>query len=193
MELWHAWSCPYCMRVRAALAEKGIPWAGREVDLTRKPPELLALNPRGGVPVLVVEGRVIPESWAILEHLETMRPEPPLFPAGVGREAVRDAYERVNALLGPLLFKIARGTPEERQVAEGSVRSALAELDATVHESGFLLGQLSVADLALASFVGKLAPALRPAALGLPRLARWEAQVLERPSVRGQGAPAPAG
>ena len=142
---------------------------------------------------MVVDGRVIPESLAILEYLESVRPEPALFPEVPGREAVRDAYERVNALLGPHLFKIARGTPEERQVAEGAVRAALEGLDAKVHDSGYLVGRFSVADLALASFVGKLAPGLRPSALGLPRLSRWEKLVMERPAVRGQAGPgAPA-
>ncbi len=193
MELWHAWSCPYCMRVRAALAEKGIPWQGREVDLATKPPELFALNPKGGVPVLVVGDRIVPESLAILEYLEELRPEPRLLPDGAGREAVQDAYERVNALLGPHLFKLARGTPEEKAAAGGAVRAVLAGLDAKVQASGYLLAAYSIADLALASFVGKLPPDLRPSALGLPNLARWEGLVMERPAVRGQGAPAPAG
>ncbi len=29
MELWHAWACPYCMRVRIALDEKGIAYRER--------------------------------------------------------------------------------------------------------------------------------------------------------------------
>lgn len=193
MELWHAWTCPYCMRVRAALAEKGIAWEGREVDLARKPPELLQLNPKNGVPVLVDGGKVVAESLDILEHLEAIRPEPRLFPERPGRDAVRRAYERVNGLMGPHVVKLVRGTPEEKAAAAVAVRGALAALEAEASEGGFLLGEFSVADLALASFVAKLPPDLRPAALGLPRLGRWERAVMERPSVKGQAAARPAG
>jgi glutathione S-transferase len=192
MELWHAWTCPDCMRVRAALAEKGIAWEGREVDLAKKPPELFELNPKGGVPVLVDGGKVVPESLDILEHLETLRPEPRLFPERPGRDAVRRAYERVNGLLGPHVVKLVRGTPEEKAAAGTAVREALVALDAEAADGGFLLETFSVADLALASFVAKLPPELWPSALGLPRLSRWERAVMARPSVRGQGAHAPA-
>jgi glutathione S-transferase len=193
MELWHAWTCPYCARVRAALAEKGIAWEGREVDLARKPPELFQLNPKGGVPVLVDGDRVVPESLDILEYLESLRPEPSLFPAATGREGVRRAYDRVNALLGPHVVKLARGTPEEKAAASVALRAAFATLEAEVSDAGFLLASFSVADLALASFVGKVPPDLRPSALGLPRLSRWEAAVMERPSVKGQLAAPAAG
>jgi glutathione S-transferase len=193
VDLWSAWSCPYCMRVRAALAEKGVPYRTREIDLGSKPPELLALNPKGGVPVLVDGERTIPDSFTILEYLDEQHPEPRLFPDGPGREAVKEAYDRVNGLLGPHLFKLARGTPEEKSRAAGAVGAALAGLDPRVHASGHLLSQFSAADLALASFVGKLPPELRPSALGLPGLARWERLVMDRPAVRDQMAARAAG
>jgi glutathione S-transferase len=189
MELWHAWACPYCMRVRAALAEKGIPYVSREIDLAKKPPELLALNPQGGVPVLVDGGPPLPESLAILEYVDGRWPEPRLFPDAVGREAVRAAYERVNALFAPHLLKILRGSPDERADALGAVRRAMEQLDAEIPGSGFLLGEFSAADLALASFVAKLPTDWRPAPLGFERLARWERTVMDRPAVRDQMSP----
>jgi glutathione S-transferase len=189
MELWHAWACPYCIRVRAALAEKGIPYEGKVVDLAAKPPELFRLNPKGGVPVLVDGGRTVVESLDILEYLEAQRPEPRLFPDVPGREAVRRAYDRVNGLLAPHLVKFARGTPEEKTAAAAAIRSALESLDGEVHPGGFLLGALSAADLALASFVAKLPPGLRPGALGLPGLSRWERTVMDRASVRQAPSP----
>jgi len=82
MELWHAWACPYCMRVRAALAEKGIPYRSREIDLAAKPPDLVGLNPKGAVPVLVDGRDVVTGSLAILEHLCKRWPEPPLALVG---------------------------------------------------------------------------------------------------------------
>lgn len=193
MELWHAWSCPYCMRVRIALAEKGLEYASREIDLARKPPELLALHPSGGVPVLVDDGRPIPESLAILEHLEVRCPAPPLLPPDPpGRARARLLYERVTAALGPHLLKLVRGSDAERTAAAAAVREALSALERDAPADGFLAGPFSIADVALATFVAKLPAELRPDALGLERLGRWERAVMSRPSIAAQTAPRPA-
>ena len=192
MELWHAWVCPYCMRVRIALAEKHLPYRDREIDLANKPPELLGVNPAGGVPVLVPDdGAAIPESMAILQYLEDRWPEHPILPADpLARARARLLYDRVTAELGPHLVKLARGTDAEKAAAEQAVREALAKLEAEVPpDGGFLAGPFSIADIALAPFVAKLPARLRPAALGLPRLARWEAAVMSRPSVAAHTAP----
>ena len=126
MDLWNAWNCPYCMRVRAALAEKGVPYRTREIDLGSKPAELLALNPKGGVPILVDGGTIVADSLVILEYLEDCWPQPSLFPAAAGRDAVKASYERMNALFAPHLPKVARGAPEERAVMDrpGRVRDS---------------------------------------------------------------------
>jgi glutathione S-transferase len=193
MELWTAWACPYCMRVRAALAEKGIPYRARDVDLANKPPALFEVNPKGGVPVLVHGDAKVSDSLAILEYLDQRWPEPPLFPARPGRDAVVAAYERVNGLFAPHMMKIARGSPEERVAGLSAVRRAMADLDAEVSDGGFLLGEFSVADLALASFLAKLPPDWRPQPLGFERLSRWERAVMGRPAVKDQMAPRAAG
>ncbi len=191
MELWHAWVCPYCMRVRIALAEKGLAYDEREIDLARKPAELFRVNPAGGVPVLVVEGgAAVPESLVILEYLEDRWPEHPLLPPDpLGRARARLLYERVTAALAPHLLKLARGSDAEKGAAEQAVRDALRALEPEVPEAGFLAGPFSIADIALAPFVAKLPARLRPAELGLPRLARWEAAVMSRPSVAAHTAP----
>ncbi len=184
MELWHAWTCPYCMRVRVALAEKGLRYDEKEIDLAKKPPELLALNPAGGVPVLVVDGAAIPDSSAILQYLEDRFPEPALLPRD--DRARRDAWalhDRVNALLAPCIVKVLRGNAEEKRQAGHALRSAFDALEKEMPDEGYLLGSFSVADIALASFVMKLPDALRPSALGSSRLARWEAAVRLRPSI----------
>jgi glutathione S-transferase len=189
LELWHAWACPYCMRVRGALAEKGIPYRSREIELASRAPELQGRNPKGAVPVLVDGADVVVGSLPILEHLCSRWPYPPLFPARPGREAVVRAYARVDALFAPHLPKIARGSPDDRVQALAATRQVMAEIDAEVPEEGFLLGELSVADLALASFMARLPPDWRPIPLGFARLARWERAVMRRPTVRDQMGP----
>lgn len=59
--------CPYAIRARLALAISQTPYALREVKLSRKPAEMLAVSPKGTVPVLVLaDGTVIDESIQIM-------------------------------------------------------------------------------------------------------------------------------
>jgi glutathione S-transferase len=77
---------------------------------------------------------------ALAEHLEARWPEPPLFPARIGREILRRALGRVNSVFGPHLPGIARGTPEQRVRALRATERFLRRMDRTLpSESGFLL------------------------------------------------------
>lgn len=69
--------CPYAMRARMALAVSETVCHIREVKLSRKPAELLAVSPKGTVPVLVrPDGGVIAESIDIMRwSLEGCDPE----------------------------------------------------------------------------------------------------------------------
>jgi UPF0176 protein len=66
--------CPYAIRARLGLLQAGQAVALREVDLKRKPAELLRLSPAATVPVLALgSGRVLTQSldilrWALNQH-----------------------------------------------------------------------------------------------------------------------------
>lgn len=66
--------CPYAMRARMALHASGICHELREVALRNKPESMLAVSPKGSVPVLLLpDGQVIDESrdimqWALHQH-----------------------------------------------------------------------------------------------------------------------------
>jgi glutathione S-transferase len=84
--LYHFDRSTAAQKVRIALAEKGLAWESRYVDpgldkRQQHDPEYLKLNPRGLVPTLVHDGRVVRESQVILEYLEDVFPDPPLRPA----------------------------------------------------------------------------------------------------------------
>lgn len=67
--------CPYVQRAAIVLAEKGVVFERRDVDLARKPDWFLELSPLGKTPVLLVDGQAIFESAAICEFLdETLAP-----------------------------------------------------------------------------------------------------------------------
>ena len=60
--------CPYAMRARMALLQAGIAFDAFEIVLRDKPPELLALSPKGTVPVLRLSGgQVLEESRDIMQ------------------------------------------------------------------------------------------------------------------------------
>ncbi|MDX1320322.1 MAG: glutathione S-transferase N-terminal domain-containing protein, partial [Oceanospirillum sp.] len=60
--------CPYAMRARLGLLFAGLQVELREIVLKNKPAPMLAISPKGTVPVLELpDGRVIEESREILE------------------------------------------------------------------------------------------------------------------------------
>lgn len=92
LELWHEWNSVHSFKVRVVLAEKGLAWRSRRLELLEfehLQPEYLRLNPNGVVPTLVHDGRTILESSVICQYVDEEFPEPPLLPA--------DAYGRARA------------------------------------------------------------------------------------------------
>ena len=59
--------CPYAMRARMALKLTNIKCEIREVRLNNKPKQMIDISPKGTVPVLVLEKKVIDESNDIIE------------------------------------------------------------------------------------------------------------------------------
>ena len=89
MKLIDAARCPYCARVRIALAEKGIEHEAVVIDLSDRPRWVIELNPPSGrVPVLD-DGFVLPESEVIMAYLDERYPERrccrPISPSVRGR------------------------------------------------------------------------------------------------------------
>ncbi len=93
-------------RVRIALNYKNIPFKYEAVHLLKDEhylPEYRKLNPIGGVPTLIHNGKVIPDSYAIIEYLEEIAPTPPLLPKDAYlRARVRQVCEIVNSSMHPL-------------------------------------------------------------------------------------------
>ena len=59
--------CPFAMRARWALLEAGLVVHWREIELKRKPLEMLECSGKGSVPVMVLpNGTVIDESEAVM-------------------------------------------------------------------------------------------------------------------------------
>ena len=85
LELYDFNNSVCAQKVRMTLAEKGLDWTEREVDLFRLEqydPKYLAFNPKGVVPTLVHDGTPVIESTLICEYLDDVFPDPPLRPSG---------------------------------------------------------------------------------------------------------------
>ena len=85
------WPSMFGMRVRVALAEKGLKYEYREQDLRNKSPLLLTMNPvHKKIPVLIHNGKPISESMIIVEYIdEVWNHKSPLLPT--------DPYQRAQA------------------------------------------------------------------------------------------------
>ncbi|KAJ7981975.1 Glutathione S-transferase-like protein [Quillaja saponaria] len=79
------------MRVRIALAEKGIKYEYKDEDLRNKSPLLLQMNPvHKKIPVLIHNGKPICESLIAVQYIdEIWNDKAPLLPS--------DAYQRAHA------------------------------------------------------------------------------------------------
>ena len=104
--LHHYWRSSSSWRVRWALAHKGIEYQSNAVDLlkgSQRDSSYIEQSPMGLVPCLVVDGRALTESVAILEWLEETNPANPLYPRDPwARARTRQLVELVNAGTQPL-------------------------------------------------------------------------------------------
>ena len=184
--------CPYAMRARMALSYAGIDWEHREVLLKDKPPAMLALSPKGTVPVLQIledsagEPRVLDESidimhWALdqqdPDHWRELTPE---------QRATADALvERMEAVFKPNLdaYKYGHKLPQEQLLNHRALcEQELAGFNAQLGQQTFLLTPaLSFVDVALFPFIRQFANVDRNYFDGLPHanLQHWLANLLD--------------
>jgi len=91
LELYHHGTSACAAKVRLALEEKRLQWTGHYIDILKGEQfdtRFLQINPKGVVPVLVHDGRVIRESTVICEYVEEVFPDQPLYPT--------DPFERAQ-------------------------------------------------------------------------------------------------
>jgi glutathione S-transferase len=93
---------PWSERVRWAFAFKRLPYEKQNYEPGVDEAAVKELTGQAMVPVLIADGKVIPDSSAILEWLEETKPEPALLPKSAKERAMVTLWEEValNAL-GP--------------------------------------------------------------------------------------------
>lgn len=93
LELYHTATSTCSQKVRMTLAEKGLEFVSRNINLRLNENlsrEYLAINPNGVVPTLVHDNDVIMDSSVICEYLDEVFPTPRLGPLdALGRAQMR--------------------------------------------------------------------------------------------------------
>ena len=175
--------CPYAMRARMALRYSGVPVDIIEVSLKAKPAEMLAISPKGTVPVLDAGGQVIDESleimrWALAQH----DPQGWLLD---GDSRIAELIEANDQGFKVHLnrYKYAERYPEQPMEiyrAEGALY--LQRLEELLTDRDYLLADHpSLADIALLPFVRQFAHVDREWFAQTPyvRLQAWLLRFLE--------------
>ena len=182
-------------KAEIALREKGVDFELVMVPFDRsdryepRHPEVLRINPKRQVPVLVHGDVELFDSTLIFEYLEDAFPEPPLWPKGA---AARAEARLLELKADDVVFmNIARlfgleATPDDPKAvaARAAAHGHYAEMEARLGRREYLAGPYSYADIGffMAQFFGERKGALMSDAT--PRLLAWRARVLARPAVR---------
>lgn len=190
----------FSRKVEIALGEKGIDYERIVVPFTQtrgyspKHPDVLAVNPKGQVPVLVDGELSLYDSTVILEYLEDAYQRPPLFPADPASRAQCRLYELLadEILLVPLRHLMHRTEPPsgdtERRAAleakaaeaEATIAAELAALDQRLGDMDYFCEDFSVADIAVFMSVMFGLRLGGPPIRDLPALSSWYERLLER-------------
>ena len=192
----------FTAKVRIALADKGLACELLQVPFSRKSgyspklPEMLAINPKGQVPVLIDGDLELYDSTIILEYLEDRYPEPPLYPRGAVEKArCRQAEAAADEIFFPhvlaLIQEVFYKPESERDTARvAAAHEALAQqyekLEQRLAGRDYLCGSaFTVADIAYVLTI-TFATSLGAPAPPLPNLGAWMGRVMARPSVSAE-------
>ncbi|MFT3906291.1 MAG: glutathione S-transferase family protein [Steroidobacteraceae bacterium] len=196
----------YCWRVLLALEYKGLPYNSHLLKFDQqehKSPQMLALNPRGRLPVLVDNGYVVFESLAILYYLDLKYPNPPIFGNSPEEAAVimrviceYQAYAEPHLLqiVEALLGRRPPGLSEQLADAMHHVANEARTIERRLSQGDWVVGEkFSAVDMviypdirllqrALARPAGReLAARFLPIEVNYPALGRWLQRVSALP------------
>jgi len=190
----------FTAKVRIALAEKGIEYELLSVPFSRaagyspKLPEMLAINPKGQVPVLIDGDLEIYDSTLILEYLEDRNPEPPLYPKEIKDrarcrqlEATSDEifFPKVFDLISEVFYKSDPAVRDTAKIekAKEAIAAEYDRLERTLEGRDFVCRQFTVADIAYFLTLMFATTLGAPPSASHQRVAAWSARVASRPSV----------
>jgi glutathione S-transferase len=154
-----------------------------------KHPEVLRINPKKQVPVLIHGDLEIFDSTQIFEYLEDLKPDPALWPAGpAARAAARLLELKSDEVYFPHIIRLMGLQDRPQDPAAIAARDAASsfyqDMEAVLADREFLAGSYSFADIAfyMAQFFGARMGA--PMTEAMPRLLRWRDRITGRSAVK---------
>ena len=186
LELYHAPMSTCSQKVRICLAEKGLEWVDRRLNLAKNEhltPAYLTLNPNGVVPTLVHDGQPVVDSSVICEYLDEVFPEPPLGGATPIKRAEIRAWMRfleevpTTAIRAPSINKLFMSAlPESGQRAFADFREKMPLRKHFFRE----MGLTGFSDAKVAESLERLRSTLERVQLAL---GAWAAEICEARSL----------
>jgi glutathione S-transferase len=175
-------------RAAIVLAEKGVRFERRTVDLADKPAWFLAISPLGKTPVLQVGDQAIFESAVICEYLDETT-LPALHPADPLARARHRGWIEFGSQVLNAIAALYNAPDEDSLRAESErLRKMLSRVEAELGRGPFFAGPVfSMVDAVFAPVLRYFDVLERldvDALRGLPRLAAWREALAARPSVR---------
>lgn len=157
--------CPFAIRVRMTLEEKGIPYALKEENLNAMSDDLLNHHPEGRVPLLIHEvnyqKRVIYQSTIITEYLDETFAAPKyplLMPLDIwSRTELRIWTYWCDTVFKPDLdlfkYHYSSMNSDNQQLLVQRLNQQLLKWDHALQSTGYLIGdKLTLADIHLFPF-----------------------------------------
>lgn len=179
--------CPYAMRARMALAYSGIPVEIREISLREKPASMLAISPKGTVPVLQGDDLVLEQSYDIMKWA-LKKSDPDQWLSGEAESIIDEWVEKNDGSFKKLLdqYKYPDRYPDislEETLSQATT-SFLGPINEQLKKNAYLLGpKISLADIAIFPFVRQFAM-VNPEWIdqsGLNYLKQWLNEHIESP------------
>jgi glutathione S-transferase len=154
-----------------------------------KHPDVLRVNPKRQVPILIHGDLEIFDSTQIFEYLEDMQPDPPLWPADVRARARARLLELASdEVYFPHIIRLMGLQDRHDDPVAVSARDAAAryyrEMDGLLADRDYLAGVYGFADIAfyMAQVFGARMGA--PITTATPNLVRWRDRITARAAVR---------
>jgi len=175
-------------KAEIALGEKGIPFELEMVPFAMKTlyepkhPEVLRINPKRQVPVLVDGDLELFDSTQIFEYLETLKRDPALWPLEPkARARARLLEHKSDEVYFPHIIRLM-GDPRAPGAREAAARF-YDEMERTLGDREWLAGAYGYADIAfyMAQLFGDRMGA--PMGDAHPRLQAWRERMGRRPAV----------
>ena len=184
--------CPYAMRARLGIVFAELSVELREIELKNKPAPMLAISPKGTVPVLQLSasdgtsGRVLEESQDILMWALERHDPQGLLDTDLSRAQALIQHNDDEFKYWLDRYKHADRHPQQTQLEYSEHGEVfLQQLELLITEHSYLLGdRISVADIAIMPFVRQFAHVDREVFFSLPYpyLQQWLTRWLEHPA-----------